>query len=130
MRIQDKLENYGSVDSVLKNLVASFPEAEVQQRADAKQIFKDLKEKVLRDEILEHGKRLDGRKFDEIRPIWSEVGVLPRVHGSTVFTRGETQALVTCTLGTADDQQKIEVRRRRDLQALHAALQLPAVLGR
>ena len=115
---------------MLKNLVASFPEAEVQQRADAKQIFKDLKEKVLRDEILEHGKRLDGRKFDEIRPIWSEVGVLPRVHGSAVFTRGETQALVTCTLGTADDQQKIETRRRRDLQALHAALQLPAVLGR
>ena len=108
MRIQDKLENYGTVDTVLKNLVASFPEDEVQQRADAKQIFKDLKEKVLRDEILEHGKRLDGRKFDEIRPIWSEVGVLPRVHGSTVFTRGETQALVTCTLGTADDQQKIE----------------------
>jgi polyribonucleotide nucleotidyltransferase len=108
MRIQDKLANYSTVESVLKNLVASFPEAEVQQRADAKQIFKDLKEKVLRDEILEHGKRLDGRKFDEIRPIWSEVGVLPRVHGSTVFTRGETQALVTCTLGTADDQQKVE----------------------
>jgi len=108
MRIQDKLESYSTVDSVLKNLVASFPETDVQQRADAKQIFKDLKEKVLRDEILEHGKRLDGRKFDEIRPIWSEVGVLPRVHGSTVFTRGETQALVTCTLGTADDQQKVE----------------------
>ena len=52
--------------------------------------------------------RLDGRKFDEIRPIWSEVGVLPRVHGSAVFTRGETQALVTVTLGTSDDQQKIE----------------------
>ncbi len=52
--------------------------------------------------------RLDGRKFDEIRPIWSEVGVLPRVHGSSVFTRGETQALVTVTLGTSDDQQKIE----------------------
>ena len=52
--------------------------------------------------------RLDGRKFDEIRPIWTEAGVLPRVHGSVVFTRGETQALVTCTLGTADDQQKIE----------------------
>jgi polyribonucleotide nucleotidyltransferase len=109
MRIQDKLANYSRVDEVLKNLVASFPDEEIQQRADAKQIFKDLKEKVLRDEILEHGKRLDGRKFDEIRPIWSEVGVLPRVHGSTVFTRGETQALVTCTLGTADDQQKIEM---------------------
>ena len=52
--------------------------------------------------------RLDGRKLDEIRPIWIETGVLPRTHGSAVFTRGETQALVTCTLGTADDAQKIE----------------------
>ena len=59
-------------------------------------------------EALEKGVRLDGRKFDEIRPIWTETGVLPRVHGSVVFTRGETQALVTCTLGTADDEQKVE----------------------
>jgi len=62
----------------------------------------------LRDEVLERGLRLDGRKFDEIRPIWIETGVLPRTHGSAVFTRGETQALVTCTLGTAEDAQKIE----------------------
>ena len=58
--------------------------------------------------MLTHGVRLDGRKFDEVRPIWIETGVLPRTHGSAVFTRGETQALVTCTLGTADDAQKIE----------------------
>ncbi len=64
---------------------------------------------MLRDEILERGVRLDGRKFDEIRPISIENGVLPRVHGSAVFTRGETQALVTVTLGTADDEQKIEM---------------------
>src|SRR5205085_8385956 len=68
----------------------------------------ELKEKVLRDEILNKGVRLDGRKFDQIRPIWIETGVLPRTHGSAVFTRGETQALVTCTLGTDDDAQKIE----------------------
>ena len=53
--------------------------------------------------------RLDGRRFDQVRSIWSEVGVLPRTHGSAVFTRGETQALVTVTLGTAEDQQKIEM---------------------
>ena len=88
--------------------MASLPEGEVERKADAKQIFKDLKEKVLRDEVLEHGVRLDGRKFDEVRPIWIETSVLPRTHGSAVFTRGETQALVTCTLGTADDAQKIE----------------------
>ena len=77
--------------------------------SDAKHIFKELKEKVMRDEILERGQRLDGRRFDEIRPIWIEVGVLPRVHGSAVFTRGETQALVSATLGTEDDAQKIEM---------------------
>jgi polyribonucleotide nucleotidyltransferase len=108
MRIQDKLENYGTVDQVLSNLIASLPEGEVERKVEAKAIFKELKEKVLRDEILERGKRLDGRAFDQIRPITIEVGVLPRVHGSAVFTRGETQALVTATLGTADDQQKVE----------------------
>ncbi|MBP1604197.1 MAG: pnp, partial [Acidobacteria bacterium] len=109
MRIQDKLENYDRVDQLLEELVASLPEEEVERRLEAKVIFKELKEKVLRDEILERGRRLDGRRFDEVRPIWCEVGVLPRTHGSAVFTRGETQALVTSTLGTAEDQQKIEM---------------------
>ena len=108
MRITDKLENYATVDEVLADLVASIPEEEVERRSDAKVVFKELKEKVMRDEALERGKRLDGRRFEEIRPIAIEVGVLPRTHGSAVFTRGETQALVTSTLGTAEDQQKIE----------------------
>ena len=108
MRIKDKLENYGSVDQVLAQLVASIPDGEVERRSDAKAIFKELKEKVMRDEALERGKRLDGRAFDEIRAISIEVGVLPRTHGSSVFQRGETQALVTATLGTAEDQQKVE----------------------
>ena len=108
MRIHDKLENYSTVDKVLDELVASYDEADVEKRAHAKSIFKDLKEQVMRDEALQRGKRLDGRRFDEIRPITIEVGVLPRTHGSALFTRGETQALVTATLGTADDQQKIE----------------------
>src|SRR3954468_21565878 len=108
MRIRGKLENYDRVDQVLDDLVASLPEGEVERKVEAKQIFKGLKEKVLREEVLTHGVRLDGRKFDEVRPIWIETSVLPRTHGSAVFTRGETQALVTCTLGTADDAQKIE----------------------
>ena len=108
MRVRNKLESYSTVDQVLDDLIADLPEGEVQRRVEAKAIFKELKEKVLRDEVLEKRVRLDGRKFDEVRPIWSEVGVLPRVHGSAVFTRGETQALVTVTLGTSDDQQKIE----------------------
>jgi polyribonucleotide nucleotidyltransferase len=108
MRIRGKLENYDRVDQVLEDLVASIPDGEVERKLEAKQIFKDLKEKVLREEVLTHGVRLDGRKFDEVRPIWIETSVLPRTHGSAVFTRGETQALVTCTLGTAEDAQKIE----------------------
>jgi polyribonucleotide nucleotidyltransferase len=108
MRIRGKLENYDRVDEVLDELVASIPEEEVERRVSAKKIFKELQEKVLRDEVLERNVRLDGRKFDEVRPIWIETSVLPRVHGSAVFTRGETQALVTCTLGTAEDAQKIE----------------------
>jgi polyribonucleotide nucleotidyltransferase len=109
MRIRGKTESYDRVDELLEDLISSIPEEEVERKLEAKVIFKELKEKVLRDEVLGHGIRLDGRKFDEIRSIWSEVGVLPRTHGSAVFTRGETQALVTVTLGTAEDQQKIEM---------------------
>jgi polyribonucleotide nucleotidyltransferase len=108
MRMKGKLESYGQVDVVLSDLLASLPDGDEQQGKDAEHIFHELQEKIMRDEALERGVRLDGRKFDEIRPIWTETGVLPRVHGSVVFTRGETQALVSCTLGTADDQQKIE----------------------
>jgi polyribonucleotide nucleotidyltransferase len=108
MRIRDKLANYETVDQVLADLVASIPEGEIERRSDAKAIFKELKERVMREEALERGKRLDGRAFDEIRRISIEVGVLPRTHGSAVFQRGETQALVTATLGTAEDQQKVE----------------------
>jgi polyribonucleotide nucleotidyltransferase len=108
MRIRDKLENYSTVDQVLADLVASIPDGEVERRSDAKTIFKELKERVMRDEALERNKRLDGRAFDEIRAVSIDVGVLPRTHGSAVFQRGETQALVTATLGTAEDQQKVE----------------------
>jgi polyribonucleotide nucleotidyltransferase len=108
MRIRGKAENYSRVDEVLAEMLDALPEDYLERKGEAKTFFKDLQEKVLRDEILERGVRLDGRRFDEVRPIWIESSVLPRVHGSAVFTRGETQALVTCTLGTADDMQKIE----------------------
>ncbi len=109
MRIKDKLENYAQVDEVIDAyLGARSPRRRPRRRRRRRSVIKELKEKVLRDEILDRGKRLDGRAFDEIRPIWTEVGVVPRTHGSAVFTRGETQALVSTTLGTSDDQQKIE----------------------
>ncbi len=68
-----------------------------------------MKERIFRDEMLKAQRRPDGRAFDEIRNIDCEVGVLPRTHGSALFTRGETQALVTVTLGTKDDEQRIEM---------------------
>ena len=109
MRIKQKLDSYATVDKVHADLIASLGETpDAQQKKDASHIFHELQEKAMKDEALDRGVRLDGRRFDEIRPIWTETGVLPRVHGSVVFTRGETQALVTCTLGTADDEQKVE----------------------
>ncbi|MFA5908248.1 MAG: polyribonucleotide nucleotidyltransferase [Vicinamibacterales bacterium] len=109
MRIKGKIENYGTVARIEKEFAANLPEEFADRKSAVKGIFQDLQEKTLRDSILNKGIRLDGRKFDEIRQITIENTVLPRVHGSCVFTRGETQALVTVTLGTADDQQKIEM---------------------
>jgi polyribonucleotide nucleotidyltransferase len=70
--------------------------------------WKESEALILRRDIIEHGKRVDGRPLDKVRPIVAEVGVLPRAHGSALFTRGETQALVVATLGTADDEQWID----------------------
>jgi polyribonucleotide nucleotidyltransferase len=105
LRIKTKLESYEAVGNLKKEIIASFDE-ELQGEVSA--IFGEIKEKVFRDFVLCEGKRLDDRAFDEIRPITCEVGVLPRTHGSAVFTRGETQALVTTTLGTFGDSQFID----------------------
>jgi len=101
-----------------KEVVESYPEDQPELRTGAKKAFDHLKEKIFRDDILNHRRRPDGRRFSEIRPITCEVGWLPRTHGSALFTRGETQALVTTTLGTKEDEQfmddieKGEVKRR------------------
>ena len=71
-------------------------------------VFKDLEAKIVRWNILDTGKRIDGRDVKTVRPIVCEVGVLPRTHGSALFTRGETQALVVATLGTGEDEQWID----------------------
>jgi polyribonucleotide nucleotidyltransferase len=76
--------------------------------SDLKAAYKEVESRVMRQMILEEGVRLDGRKLDEVRDIWSEVGYLPRVHGSAIFTRGETQALVSTTLGTGRDSQDVD----------------------
>ena len=101
-----KLESYHRVHEAKKKAVEAIPE---EQRSEAGDLFDRLKERIFRDEMLKARHRPDGRAFDEIRAIDCEVGVLPRTHGSALFTRGETQALVTLTLGTKEDQQRIEM---------------------
>src|SRR5262252_4041524 len=115
---QEKRASYAAVDALKKEVVESYREDQVEQRGMAKVSFDHLKEKIFRDDILNRRRRPDGRRFSEIRPINCEVGWLPRTHGSSLFTRGETQALVTATLGTKEDEQfmddleKGEVKRR------------------
>jgi len=101
-----KLESYHRVAQLRARTVESFPE---EQRAEAAVLFDRLKERIFRDEMLRDRRRPDGRAFDQIRSISIETGVLPRTHGSGLFTRGETQALVTVTLGTKDDEQRLEL---------------------
>ena len=108
MQKRDKLEMYAKMDAVKKAYAASIPEDQPVKKALLSTVYDQLREHILRREILERGRRLDGRRFDEIRPIASEVTVLPRTHGSALFTRGETQALVTATLGTSEDAQIID----------------------
>jgi polyribonucleotide nucleotidyltransferase len=108
MQKRDKLEMYAKMDAVKKGYVATIPEDQAAKKALVSTVYDQLREHILRREILERGRRLDGRRFDEIRPITSEVTVLPRTHGSALFTRGETQALVTATLGTSEDAQIID----------------------
>jgi polyribonucleotide nucleotidyltransferase len=115
---QEKRTSYAAIDALKKEVVESYPEDQPQVRLMAKKSFDHLKEKIFRDDILNHRRRPDGRRFSEIRPITCEVGWLPRTHGSALFTRGETQALVTTTLGTKEDEQfmddleKGEVKRK------------------
>jgi len=115
---QEKRDSYAAVDALKKEVVEGYPEDEPEKRRMAKTIFDHLKETIFRDDILNKRRRPDGRRFSEIRPVSCEVGWLPRVHGSALFTRGETQAIVTTTLGTKEDEQYIddlekgEVKRR------------------
>src|SRR4030095_5616264 len=115
---QEKRASYAAVDALKKEVVEGYPEDQLEQRQMTKVVFDHLKEKICRDHILTRRRRPDGRRFSEIRAITCEVGWLPRTHGSALFTRGETQALVTTTLGTKDDEQfmddleKGEIKRR------------------
>jgi polyribonucleotide nucleotidyltransferase len=103
-----KHESYEKVREIKKALKAELPEDDKDAAAKLSRYYEALREQIFRQQVTKDRKRPDSRAFDQIRDIWIEVGVLPRTHGSAVFTRGETQALVTTTLGTPDDAQRIE----------------------
>jgi polyribonucleotide nucleotidyltransferase len=103
-----KQDSHDRVAALKKQILAGFADQEDKAR-EASKIFQILKERIFREEVLDRRRRPDARAFDQIRQITCEVGVLPRTHGSALFTRGETQALVTVTLGTKEDAQRQEL---------------------
>ena len=105
----DKMERGDALSDLKESVVAELEKDEdFDQQKEAKELLYDLNKTMMRDMIIKDGKRLDGRSFDDIRAITSEIATLPRAHGSALFTRGETQALVTATLGSGDDEQRVE----------------------
>ncbi len=103
-----KKERQLRMKEIYEEISGDIPEEFEAFRGSFGKCFEDLEREILRGFIVNEGRRIDGRAFDEIRPIHCEVGLLPRTHGSAVFTRGETQALVVTTFGTSEDEQKID----------------------
>jgi polyribonucleotide nucleotidyltransferase len=103
--ITDKQQRQGAISAARDTIKAGLDDSELDT---AKGLFKELEAEVVRGDIIKTGKRIDGRDLATVRPIVSEVGFLPRTHGSALFTRGETQGLVVTTLGTGDDEQMID----------------------
>ncbi|HOI75120.1 MAG TPA: polyribonucleotide nucleotidyltransferase [Syntrophales bacterium] len=103
-----KHDRYAQLDALRDTVLKTVTEENEASAPQARGIFEDLERQVLRGMILGQKKRIDGRAYTEIRPIWSETGILPRAHGSALFTRGETQALASLTLGTSSDEQRLD----------------------
>ncbi len=108
IQTQLKKEREAKTNKILDRLLEKIPEDNQEEITEATQVFYEIQKKLVRDLILKEKKRVDRRAFDEIRPISIEVGMLPRTHGSALFTRGETQCLATVTLGTFEDVQRID----------------------
>src|SRR5262249_4804837 len=110
--IADKMERHKAVDAAKTKVMAHFCPEGVENPPHPQQqvagVFKNIEAKIVRWNILDTGLRIDGRDVKTVRLIVAEVGVLPRVHGSALFTRGETQALVIATLGTGEDEQWVD----------------------
>jgi polyribonucleotide nucleotidyltransferase len=107
-RNPNKQARESALDELKADVVGQLGERFAEKKADISKAFESELKKAVRHAILNEGVRPDGRRTDEIRPIWSQVGVLPRTHGSALFTRGQTQALSIVTLGSGQDQQKLD----------------------
>jgi len=106
--IPEKMKRYAAIRKLKTELVENLGEEYEGREGEAYEILSSLQKKVSRDLILKEGRRIDGRRFDEIRSITCEAGILPRPHGSALFTRGETQVLGVLTLGSGQDEQRVE----------------------
>jgi polyribonucleotide nucleotidyltransferase len=108
IQIKVKKDSEAAAANILKGLLDEIPPENTDEIAETKEIFYELEKKLMRELVLNEGRRTDGRAFDEIRPLSIDVGILPRTHGSALFTRGETQCLATVTLGTFEDVQRLD----------------------
>lgn len=108
LNLPSKEERNQAISALRESLTGELEEQFPESGKDVGDLLRDLEKKTMRRQILERGERVDGRKVDDIRSISSEVGVLPRTHGSALFTRGQTQALCVTTLGTVRDEQRID----------------------
>lgn len=108
VNIPKKLERQKAVEAIRADSLETLGEDYANRRGEVYDIFYALERRVIRNMAISEGRRIDGRGFDEIRPIHCEVGILPRTHGSALFTRGETQALGVVTLGSTGDEQRVE----------------------
>ena len=106
--IKDKSERSSAISSIKEDIVNSYPDADEIQLGKVLGAFKNLEKDIVRKNILSNQSRIDGRDTDTVRPIFIETDVLPSAHGSSLFTRGETQAIVVATLGSSRDAQRIE----------------------
>jgi polyribonucleotide nucleotidyltransferase len=109
-----KKESYHLVDALETEILKAVPEDDEDKLKLTKRAFERMREDFFREEVLKAKRRPDGRAFDQIRKITCEAGLLPRVHGSALFTRGETQALATLTLGTKEDMQRLDLLFEQD----------------
>ncbi len=127
MEITGKQERTNAVSQIKTDLEAEInPEGEDDLKGTLGNIFHDAEKNVVRKMILEKKKRVDGRNLNEVRPISIKTGYLPRVHGSSVFTRGETQALVSATLGTNSDEQRLDTLERKGTKHFYLHYNFPA----